>query len=143
MRKYIKYLIGIPILIICVFLTIVLIKQNKDTTLKVNEIKINGNEIILTADKSDYSEYGDIDEFWVYENKWEFQISIDNPDILTYKNIKVGDNAENLDFCEEKVPNIFLYETDYSSKGYPMEILYGVNPFDNTILSITYTFNKN
>ena len=139
MKKSIKYIIGIPILLICVILIIVFVKQNQKTPLKANEINIDGEVIQLTANKSDYSEYEDIENFSVYDNKYNFKIEIQNPNILTYKDIKVGDSADKLDFCNE-IGTIFCYETGIKHKGYHLEIIYGVDPFDDTILSITYDY---
>lgn len=81
---------------------IVFVKQNQSTPLKVNEINIDGKVIQLTADKSDYSEYDNIEDFDVYDNKTNFEIEILNPNILTYKNIKVGDSANKLVLCHIK-----------------------------------------
>lgn len=140
MKKSIKYIIGVPILLICVILIIVLVKQNQKTPLKANEINIDGEIIQLTANKSDYLEYEDIENFSVYDNKYNFEIEIQNQNILTYKNIKVGDSADKLDFCIEAVPHIFYYKTNISHQGYYLQIVYGVDPYDNTILSITYEY---
>ena len=85
MKKSKKYIIGIPIILIFVVLIIVLVKRIQDIPLKVNEINIDGKVIQLTADKSDYSEYDDIEGFSVYDNKYNFEVEIQNPDILTYK----------------------------------------------------------
>lgn len=144
MKKTIKYIIGITIILICVILIIVFVKQNqstplKVTPLKVNEINIEGKVIQLTANKSDYSEYEDIENFSVYDNKYNFEIEIQNPNILTYKDIKVGDSADKLDFCNE-IGTIFCYETGIKYKHYYLVIYYGVNPFDDTIISITYNY---
>ncbi len=139
MKKTIKYIIGITIILICVILIIIFVKQNQSTPLKVNEINIEGKVIQLTADKSDYSEYDDLEDFDVSDNKYNFEIEIQNPNILTYKDIKVGDSADKLDFCN-KIGTIFCYETNLRHKGYYLEIVYGVDPFDDTILSITYNY---
>lgn len=139
MKKSIKYIIGIAIILICVILIIVFVKQNQSTPLKVNEINIEGKVIQLTADKSDYSEYDDIEDFDVYDNKYNFKIEIQNPNILTYKDIKVGDSADKLDFCND-IGTIFCYETGIKYKHYYLVIYYGVNPFDDTIISITYNY---
>lgn len=139
MKKSIKYIIGIAIILIGVILIIVFVKQNQSTPLKVNEINIEGKVIQLTADKSDYSEYDDIEDFDVYDNKYNFKIEIQNPNILTYKDIKVGDSADKLDFCND-IGTIFCYETGIKYKHYYLVIYYGVNPFDDTIISITYNY---
>ena len=68
MKKSKMYIIGIPIIIICIILIIIFVKQNQKTPLKVNEINIDGNVIQLTANKSDYSEYDNIEDFSVYDN---------------------------------------------------------------------------
>ena len=140
MKKSKMYIIGIPIIIICIILIIVFIKQNQKTPLKVNEINIDGNVIQLTANKSDYSEYDNIEDFSVYDNKNSFEIEIQNPSIVTYKDIKVGDSADKLEFCIEPVSNIFYYETNIRHQGYHLKIWYGVDPFDDTVLSITYEY---
>ena len=140
MKKSIKYIIGIPILLICVILIIVFVKQNQKTPLKANEINIDGKVIQLTANKSDYSKYENIEGFNVYDNKSNFEIEIKSLDILTYKDIKVGDSADKLKFCIESIPNIFIYETNIQHKGYHLKIWYGIDAFDDTILSITYVY---
>lgn len=140
MKKSIKYIIGITIILICFILIIVFVKQNQSTPLKANEINIDGEVIQLTANKSDYSEYEDIENFSVYDNKYDFEIEIQNPNILTYKDIKVGDSAGKLDFCNE-IGTIFCYETGIKYKHYYLVIYYGVNPFDDTIISITYNYH--
>ena len=140
MKKSMKYIIGILIILICIILIVVFMKQNQKTPLKANEINIDGEVIQLTANKSDYSEYDDIEDFNVYDNKYNFEIEIQNPNILTYKDIKVGDSADKLDFCNE-IGTIFCYETGIKYKSYYLEIIYGVDPFDDTILSITYDYH--
>lgn len=140
MKKSKMYIIGIPIIIICIILIIIFVKQNQKTPLKVNEINIDGNVIQLTANKSDYSEYENLEGFEVYENKSSFEIEIQNQDILTYKNIKVGDNSDKLEFCDEQMNMIYYFKTNHRHKGYHLEIVYGVEPFDDTIISITYNY---
>lgn len=140
MNKSKKYIIGIPTVFICVTVIAIFIKLNQNTPLKVNEISIEGKVIQLTANKTDYSNYKELYGFEVYDNKSSFEIEIQNPDILTYKNIKIGDSADTLDFCEEVVSGIFCYETNYRHKGYHLKIWYGIYPFDNTILTITYEY---
>lgn len=142
MKKSKKYIIGIPIVLICVILIVVFIKQSQKTPLKANEINIDGKVIQLTANKSDYSEYDDIENFSVYDNKNNFKIEIQNPNILTYKDIKVGDSVNKLDFCIDPVETgmIFYYESNIRHQGYHLKIWYGVDPFDDTILTITYEY---
>ena len=140
MKKSKKYIIGIPIILIFVVLIIVLVKRIQDIPLKVNEINIDGKVIQLTADKSDYSEYDDIEGFSVYDNKYNFEVEIQNPDILTYKDIKVGDSADKLDCYNEPIGTVFYYKTNIRHKGYHLDIVYGVDPFDDTIISITYEY---
>ena len=140
MKKRNKYIIGTFIILVCAILIFVLAKQTQSTPLKVNEVNIDGKVIQLTANKTDYSNYKELYGFKVYDNKSSFEIEIQNPDILTYKNIKIGDSADTLDFCEEVVPGIFCYETNYMHKGYHLKIWYGIYPFDNTILTITYEY---
>lgn len=140
MKKSIKYIIGIPILLICVILIIVFVKQNQKTPLKANEINIDGKVIQLTANKSDYSEYDNIEDFSVYDNKNSFEVEIKNLSILTYRDIRVGDSADKLDFCDEPVGMVYYFETNHRHKGYHLQIVYGIDPFDDTIISITYKY---
>lgn len=140
MKKSKMYIIGIPIIIICIILIIVFIKQNQNIPLKVNEVNIDGKVIQLTANKADYSKYENLEGFNVYENKSSFEIEIQNQDILTYENIKVGDSVDKLEFCDEPVGMVYYFETNHRHKGYHLQIVYGVDPFDDTIISITYEY---
>ena len=140
MKKSKMYIIGIPIIIICIILIIVFIKQNQNIPLKVNEVNIDGKVIQLTANKADYSKYENLEGFNVYENKSSFEIEIQNQDILTYENIKVGDSVDKLEICDEPVGMVYYFETNHRHKGYHLQIVYGVDPFDDTIISITYEY---
>ena len=139
MKKSTKYII-ITTILISIILIVILMKYKQNSQLKVNEININGTVVQLTASKSDYLEYNYLDDFTVYENSSSFEIEIQNQNIVTYKNIQIGDDASKLDFCNEPIPNIFYYETNYRHKGYHLEICYGVDPFDSSIISITYKY---
>lgn len=140
MKKSKIYIIGIPIILICIILIILLVKQNQNNPLKVNEVNIDGKVVQLTANKADYLDYENLEGFEVYENKSSFEIEIQNQDILTYKDIKVGDNVNKLDFCDEPVGMVYYFETNHRHKGYHLQIVYGVDPFDDTIISITYEY---
>lgn len=140
MKKSKMYILGIPIIIIFIILIIIFVKQNKNIPLEVNEININGKVIQLTANKADYLEYNNVEGFDVYENKSSFEIEIQNQDIITYKDIKIGDNANKLDFCDELVGMVYYFETNHRHKGYHLQIIYGIDPFDDTIIYITYKY---
>lgn len=140
MRNVKKYIVSIIIIIIGIASIAFIVKWNNKKSLKINEININNVVIQLTNNENDYTEYKNIERFEVFNNSANFEIEIQNDSIITYKNIKVGDNIDKLDFCNNKVGTVYYYETNYRYKGYHMEIIYGIDPFDNTILSITYRF---
>lgn len=140
MKKSKMYIIGISTIIICIILIAVFIKQNQNISLKVNEVNIDGKVIQLTADKADYSKYQSLEGFKVYENKSSFEIEIQNQGILTYKDIKIGDSADKLEFCDEQIGMVYYFKTNHRHKGYHLQIVYGVDPFDDTIISITYEY---
>lgn len=140
MQNVKKYIVSIIIIIIGIALTAFIVKRNNNKSLKINEININNVVIQLTNNENDYTEYKNIEGFKVFNNSANFQIEIQNDSIITYNNIKVGDSIDKLDFCNNKVGIVYYYETNYRYKGYHMEIIYGIDPFDNTILSITYSF---
>ena len=117
-----------------------IIKLNYKKPLAINEIKIYNKIMQLTNNKDDYVEYKEIDGFDVFNNSTNFEIEIHDDNIITYKNVKVGDSIDKLDFCNNVVGNVYYFETNYRYKGYHMEIIYGRDPFENTILSITYRF---
>lgn len=139
MEKLKKHIVLIIIGGICIVLVILLIKNNYNKPVKINEININNSVLLLTNNKDDYLEYKEIEGFDVYNNNRDFEIQIQNPSIITYRNIKVGDSINKLDFCK-RIGTVYYFETDYRYNGYYMEIIYGKNPFDDTILSITYRF---
>lgn len=122
----------------CIIIAIFLIKSYLNKPLEINEIYINNTVFQLTNRKSDYLQFSEIEDFKVFENSRDFEIEITNPDIITYKNLRVGDSIDKLDFCKQ-VGGVYYFDTDYRYNGYHMEIIYG-NYFDDTILSITYRF---
>lgn len=138
MQKTKKYVVLIIIIIVGIILITFVIKNNYKKPLEISEININNTVIQLTNNKDDYGEYKNIEGFKVFDNSTNFEIEIQNDSIITYKNIKIGDSIDKLDFCNEAVGNVYYFETNYRYKGYHMEIIYGGDPFDNTILSITY-----
>lgn len=140
MQNFKKYIISIIIIIVFIVSTILYVKSNHQKLLEINEIKIDNVVIQLTNNKDDYDEYKRIEGFEVFNNSTNFEIEIQNDSVITYKNIKVGDSIDKIDFCNNKVGSVYYYETNYRYKGYHMEIIYGSDPFDNTILSITYRF---
>lgn len=140
MRNVKKYIVSVIIIIIGIVLITFIFKWNYKKPLEINEINIDNVVIQLTNNENDYVEYRKLEGFEVFNNSTNFEIEIQNNSIITYKNIKVGDSIDKLDFCNEVVGRVYFFETNYRYKGYNMEIIYGSDPFDNTILSITYRF---
>ena len=140
MRNVKKYIVSVIIIIIGIVSITFIVKWNNKKSLEINEININNVVIQLTNNENDYMEYKKIEGFKVFNNSANFEIEIQNDSIITYKNIKVGDSIDKLDFCNNKVGTVYYFETSYRYKGYHMEIIYGIDPVDNTILSITYSF---
>lgn len=140
MRNVKKYIVPIIIMVIGIVSITFIVKWNYKKPLEINEINIDNVVIQLTNNENDYVGYKKVDGFKVFNNSANFEIEIQNDSIITYKNIKVGDSIDKLDFCNEVVGDVYYCETDYRYKGYHMEIIYGSDPFDNTILSITYRF---
>lgn len=138
MKQLNKIIFSIIIGAACIIIAIFLIKSYFNKPLEINEIYINNTVFQLTNKKNDYLQFSEIEDFKVFENSRDFEIEIKNPDIITYKNLRVGDSIDKLDFCKQ-VGSVYYFETDYRYNGYHMEIIYG-SYFDDTILSITYRF---
>lgn len=139
MQKNKKIFISIIIIIIGIVSISFIVKGIDKKSLEINEIYIDNVVIQLTNNENDYVKYKNLEGFKVFNNSTNFEIEIQNDNIITYKNIKIGDSIDKLDFCN-KVGSVYYFETNYRYKGYHMEIIYGRDPFDNTILSITYRF---
>lgn len=138
MKQSKKIVFSIIIGVTCIIIAIFLIKSYLYKPLEISEIYTNNTVFQLTNRKSDYLQFSKIEEFKVFDNSRDFEIEIKNPDIITYKNLRVGDSIDKLDFCKQ-VGGVYYFETDYRYNGYHMEIIYG-GGFDDTILSITYRF---
>ena len=143
MKKSKIHILWISVLIICVMLAAFMVKYSYDKTLKVNEIKIGEEIVQLTNNEIDYLEYESMDGVEIYANKYDFKIEIQDPHIFTYKNIRVGDSVDKLDFCNTAAAGMLHYfETDYRCNGSRMTIWYSVNPFDDVIIAIRYKFGE-
>ena len=129
------------VIVILIIISIVVVafcfNSNKSIELKENQIKI-GNIITTVTSKEDFNKYENDHDISFYNNNNSIDIEIRDANILTYKNIKVGDSINKLDFCNKSVGMIYYFESQYRSHGYHLEIQYGTD--NKEIITITYHF---
>jgi len=124
-------IIGIVVVAFC-------FNSNKSIELKENQIKIDNIITTVTSKEEDFNKYENNHDISFYNNSNSIDIEIRDANILTYKNIKVGDSINKLDFCNKSVGMIYYFESQYRSQGYHLEIQYGTD--NKEIITITYHF---
>lgn len=137
--KKIKIAITI-LLIICIVVVVFHFNNNKSIELKENQIKIDNIITTVTSKEEDFNKYENNHDISFYNNSNSIDVEIRDSDILTYKNIKVGDSVNKLDFCNKSVGMVYYFESQYRSQGYHLEIQYGTD--NEKIITITYHFYK-
>ena len=134
-----KIRIIIPIITVVIIVLVILIKKNSnDVQLEENQIQIDGRIITVTSKKDEFNQYKSNYDMSFYENNNNIEIEIRDENILTYKNIKVGDNISKLDFCDKEIGMVYYFESKYCSGKYNLEIQYGTD--NKEIITITYNF---
>ncbi len=126
------------LLIISIVVVVFYFNNNKSVELKENQIKIDNIITTVTSKEEDFNKYENNHDINFYNNSNSIDIEIIDSDILTYKNIKVGDNVNKLDFCNKSVGMIYYFESKYCSGKYNLEIQYGTD--NEEIITITYHF---
>lgn len=126
------------LLIICITVMAFYFSNNKSIELKENQIKIDNIITTVTSKEEDFDKYENSHDMSFYNNSNSINIEIRDSDILTYKNIKVGDNISKLDFCDKSIGMVYYFESQYRSQGYHLEIQYGTD--NKEIITITYHF---
>lgn len=133
-----KSKIVIILFIIGIVFVVFYFNNNKNIELKENQIQIDSRIITVTSKKDEFNQYKSNYDMSFYENNDSVEIEIRDENILTYKNIKVGDNISKLDFCDKEIGMVYYFESKYCSGKYNLEIQYGTD--NKEIITITYHF---
>ena len=133
-----KIVIIIILFIIGIVFVVFYFNNNKSIELKENQIEIDNIITTVTSKEEDFNKYENNHDMSFYNNSNSIDIEIRDSDILTYKNIKVGDSVNKLDFCNKSVGMIYYFESQYRNQGYHLEIQYGTD--NKEIITITYHF---
>lgn len=126
--------------IICIVTGIFCFNNAKKYKIKLeeNQIQIDNDIITVTSKKDEFNQYKGNYDMSFYENKNNVEIEIRDENILTYKNIKIGDDINKLDFCDKDIGMVYYFESKYCSGKYNLEIQYGTD--NEKIITITYHF---